>query len=138
MGRTVAQLSWTFQSVIGEHLPPSGVKIGTVLPEVASATGLPTSCVVATGGHDHLCGALVIGVNRPARCSIHWVLPRPCFCPSTTHLTIDSGEQGYTQGAHVAGGYYMLGGLFTSSASIEWLRDVVAPNCRLCRADCRS
>ncbi len=110
-------------------LAPSGVKIGTVLPEVASATGLPTSCVVGTGGHDHLCGALVIGVNQPGTLLDSLGTAEAMFLP-IDHPLNDSttGEQGYTQGAHVAGGYYMLGGIYTSSASIEWLRDVVAPN----------
>jgi xylulokinase len=36
------------------------------------------------------------------------------------------GRQGYTQGAHVAPGhYYIFGGLYTSGASVEWLRDLL-------------
>jgi xylulokinase len=35
------------------------------------------------------------------------------------------GHQGYTQGAHVAGQYYVLGGQYTSGASIEWFRDAL-------------
>ena len=35
------------------------------------------------------------------------------------------GHQGYTQGAHVAGHYYVFGGQYTSGASVEWLREVL-------------
>jgi xylulokinase len=36
------------------------------------------------------------------------------------------GAQGYTQGAHVvAGAYYVFGGLYTSGASIDWVRRLV-------------
>ena len=35
------------------------------------------------------------------------------------------GHQGYTQGAHVAGQYYVFGGQYTSGASVEWLREVL-------------
>jgi xylulokinase len=36
------------------------------------------------------------------------------------------GQQGYTQGAHVvAGQYYVLIGLYTSGASVDWLREIL-------------
>lgn len=36
------------------------------------------------------------------------------------------GQQGYTQGSHVvAGQYYVLIGLYTSGASVDWLREIV-------------
>jgi xylulokinase len=39
----------------------------------------------------------------------------------------EMGRQGYTQGAHVAtGGYYVLGGQYTSGASVEWWRELLA------------
>src|SRR5438132_6590789 len=43
---------------------PSGTAIGTVSKEVAEQTGLPQQTIVSTGGHDHLCGALAVGVTQ--------------------------------------------------------------------------
>ncbi len=37
---------------------PSGTALGRLRAEVAEATGLPTSAVIAAGGQDHWCGAL--------------------------------------------------------------------------------
>lgn len=109
-------------------LAAGGIKIGNVLPEVASATGLPTSCAVATGGHDHVCAALVLGAHRPG-ILLDSMGTAEAMMVSVETPTHDprSGEQGYGQGAHVIDGYYMMGGLTTSSACIEWLRDMVAP-----------
>ncbi len=110
-------------------LAAGGVKIGTVLPEVAAATGLTSACVVATGGHDHVAAALVLGANRPGTL-LDSMGTAEAMVISVDTPTNDprSGEQGYGQGAHVINGYYLMGGLTTSSACIEWLRDVVAPN----------
>lgn len=109
-------------------LAPGGLSIGTVLPEVATATGLSDSCVVATGGHDHVCAALVLGANRPGT-MLDSMGTAEAMLISVETPTQDHryGEQGYGQGAHVVSGYYMMGGLTTSSACIEWLRDVMAP-----------
>ncbi len=46
-------------------LRPSGSLLGRVTPEAAEATGLPGSVKVAVGGHDHVCGALAVGVTEP-------------------------------------------------------------------------
>ena len=48
------------------------------------------------------------------------------FLPLERPLTDPQvGHQGYTQGAHVAGQYYVFGGQYTSGASVEWLREVL-------------
>jgi len=116
-------------SAIFAPLCNSGVALGVVTSEAASATGLPTSAQVACGGHDHLCGALAIGVTEPGVVldsmgtveAICAVLDRPL-----TDLAL--GQQGYTQGAHVVPDrYYILGAAYTSGGSIEWFRDTFAP-----------
>jgi xylulokinase len=48
------------------------------------------------------------------------------FLPLERPLTDPKvGHQGYTQGAHVAGQYYVFGGQYTSGASVEWVREVL-------------
>jgi xylulokinase len=66
-------LTWSDQLLQQVALPAewfapayiSGTAIGTVRKEVAEALGFPRHVIVCTGGHDHLCGALAVGVTRP-------------------------------------------------------------------------
>ncbi len=44
---------------------PSGRAIGLIEKRVAEDVGLSPSTTVVTGGHDHLCAALAVGVVRP-------------------------------------------------------------------------
>ncbi len=108
-------------------LQPSGTALGPVTAEAATATGLPTRAQVATGGHDHVCGALAVGVTEPGAVlnslgtaeAVFVSLEQPLADP-------EMGRQGYTQGAHVvAGRYYVLAGLYTSGACVEWWREVL-------------
>jgi xylulokinase len=105
----------------------SGTPIGAVSSEIAKMTGRPVGAVVAAGGQDHVCGALAAGVVTPGSVcdsmgtaeALFVALDQPSADPTL-------GRQGYTQGAHVAPGhYYIFGGLYTSGASIEWLRDLL-------------
>jgi xylulokinase len=106
---------------------PSGTRIGRVTANAAAATGLPEGAAVAAGGQDHVSGALAAGVVRRGQMldsigtaeAVFLSLDEPLSDPAL-------GHQGYTQGAHVAAGrYYVYGGLYTSGASIEWLRHVI-------------
>lgn len=105
----------------------SGRQLGAVLPEAAAATGLPAGCIVASGGHDHVCAAFALGVNQPGTLldsigtaeAMFVAIDKPLHDPK-------SGQEGYAQGAHVSGGYYMLGGVYTAGVCIEWLRGIAA------------
>jgi xylulokinase len=110
-------------------LVPGGTRLGTVAAAAARETGLPDSCVVASGGHDHVCGALAAGVTEPGQMlnslgtaeAIFLPLPRPLTDPA-------AGRMGYTQGAHVVGGRpYVFAGQYTSGAAVSWVRDLLAP-----------
>ena len=110
-------------------LRPSGSSLGPVRAEVAAQTGLPKSATVVVGGHDHVCGALAVGVVEPGTMLNSVGTAEAHFLPLERPLTDpEVGRQGYTQGAHVAGGYYVLGGQYTSGASIEWFRDALGDN----------
>src|ERR687893_1371278 len=103
-----------------------GSFLGPVTPDAASATGLPESSVVAAGGHDHVCGAMAVGVPQKGTMVNSLGTAEAIFLPLERPLTDPKvGRQGYTQGAHVAGQYYVFGGQYTSGASVEWVREVL-------------
>ena len=107
-------------------LQPSGTALGKVLPEIAQKTGLPAHTRVATGGHDHICGALAVGVNTPGT-FLNSLGTAEAFCLPLDEPITDPqiGRQGFTVCAHVAPDkYYMLGGLYTSGACIDWFRNL--------------
>jgi xylulokinase len=107
-------------------LRKSGSPLGPVSGEVAGLTGLPEGACVAAGGHDHVCGALAVGVTRAGTMLNSLGTAEAIFLPLEHPLTDPKvGTQGYTQGAHVAGGYYVFGGQYTSGASVEWLREIL-------------
>lgn len=105
----------------------SGTRIGAVTSGASAATGLPVGASVATGGHDHVCGALAAGVVRRGQMldsmgtaeGLLFAFDEPIFDP-------ELGRQGYAQGAHVAPGkYYVFGGIYTSGGSVDWAHQAV-------------
>jgi xylulokinase len=104
-------------------LLPGGTLLGTLLPAVAKQTGLPRQTAVAVGGHDHVCGALALGVTKPGDLLNSIGTAEAIFIPMTQPILDPAyGRQGYTQGVHLAGGYYSFGGLYTSGAAVDWFR----------------
>jgi xylulokinase len=105
----------------------SGTRLGPVTPAASAVTGLPTTTQVAVGGHDHVCGALAVGVTEPGAMLNSLGTAEAIFIPLRQPVTDPAmGRQGYTQGAHVvAEHYYVLGGLYTSGANVEWLREIL-------------
>ncbi|MEZ4863353.1 MAG: FGGY family carbohydrate kinase [Caldilineaceae bacterium] len=105
-------------------LQPSGTRLGAVLPEVATQTGLPPHAQVAVGGHDHVVGALGLGVTAFGDMLNSIGTAEAIFLPIAQPVRDpEFGSRGYSQGVHAAGGYYALGGLYTSGASVEWFRE---------------
>lgn len=110
-------------------LLPGGTALGPLLPEIATLTGLSQQTQVAVGGLDHVCGALALGVNRPGDVLNSIGTAEGLFVP-VEQPVLDPvyGHQGYSQGVHLAGGYYLFGGLYTSGAAVEWFRKNFADN----------
>jgi xylulokinase len=108
-------------------LPPildGGTPLGPVTAEASAATGLPTSTLVAVGGHDHVCGALAAGaVNRGD--FLDSIGTSEClFVALDTPIdNVAMGRQGYTQGAHARERSYIYGGLYTSGVCFDWIRE---------------
>lgn len=105
---------------------PSGHLLGTVTHESSKRSRLPQGLPIFTGGHDHLCGAFAVGATQPGIMldsigtaeSLLTSLLRP---PA-------KGRRGYSVGCHVAKDrFYLMGGLYSAAASIEWLKKYMAP-----------
>jgi xylulokinase len=108
-------------------LVPAGTPLGQITSDAAALTGLPVTVAVMAGGHDHVCGALAVGVTRPGQMLSSLGTAEAVFLPIEQPLVDPkAGSEGYTQGAHVVGGgYYAFGSNYTSGASIEWLRELL-------------
>jgi xylulokinase len=108
-----------------QPLRPSGARLGPVTKEAARQTGLPESCIVGVGGHDHILGALAAGAWREGVVvnslgtaeALLVALDRPID-------GVELGRRGYSEGAIVVDRprYYAVGGLITSGAAIDWFR----------------
>lgn len=111
-----------------ELLPPltwSGTRLGTVRSEAADETGLGTEVVVATGGHDHVCGALAAGVLDPGR-ALDSMGTAESILVSVAELDpAEPARQGHSCGVHVARDrYYVSGGVHAAGASVDWVLEL--------------
>ncbi len=112
------------------RLIPSGERVGSVTAEAAQATGLPSGTPVVSGGHDHICGALAVGVTQPGDL-LDSMGTAEALILSLDQPILESelGRAGYTEGVHVAPDqYYILSAIYTSGASVDWMRDVLLPD----------
>ncbi|MEX2540700.1 MAG: FGGY family carbohydrate kinase [Trueperaceae bacterium] len=112
------------------ELVPSGQQIGVVHSDAHAATGLPRGTPVASGGMDHPCGALALGLTRSGDILDSMGTSESLFSvTSAPQLNSGLAEAGYQQGVHtVSGTYYCNGGLYTSGACVEWLRGLLSPD----------
>ena len=111
----------------------SGTRLGAVTPAASAATGLPATCQVAAGGHDHDCGALAVGVTEPGDVLDSLGTAEAIFVPLERPMAdLTLGRQGYAQGVHVAPArYYVHGGIYTCGASVAWAHRVVGQGSEL-------
>lgn len=111
-----------------QPLAANGVRLGSVTPDAAKATGLPEHCAVGVGGHDHIIGALAAGAWRPGTLlnslgtaeAVLLATDRPIADP-------DLGRAGYAQGAMRLDRpfHYLAAASFTAGASVDWLHRAV-------------
>jgi xylulokinase len=102
---------------------PSGTLLGEITQEASEATGLAVGTPVVLGGHDHLCGALPVGVYKPGLVLdvtgtwevVMSVVPKPI-------LTDDILNAGITMQSHVAPGMYAGWGGAVAAEMVEWYR----------------
>lgn len=116
-----------FDPALMAPLTPGGTRLGPVTAEATAQTDLPPSAIVAVGGHDHVCGALAIGVTQPGTMLNSMGTTEGVFLPIAAPLADpEFGRQGYNQGVHTLGGYYAFGAHYTAGACIDWFRESCA------------
>ncbi len=106
-------------------LADPGLRLGGLTPEAARATGLDAAIAVGVAGHDHVCGMLAVGGDRPGIVldsmgtaeALTFTLDRPIVDPAF-------GRLGFNQGMarREPPLLYLFGGLPTSAACVEWFR----------------
>lgn len=113
-------------SIFGE-LVASGVQTGLVTAAASSETGLPKGLAVCSGGHDHLCAALGLGVTEPGEIFDSMGTAEAIVVTLTApKSSIEIAKQGIAQGIHVVPDrYYALSGLYLSGGSIDWVRRIL-------------
>lgn len=114
------------ESQLGECVP-SGTRLGGLTATASKETGLPVGLPVCTGGHDHVCAALALGLVQPGDVldsmgTAEAVLvtldePRP---------SAELAALGIAQGVHAAPErYYAMSGLHYSGGSVDWVKQTL-------------
>jgi xylulokinase len=123
----MAGLDRSFLPVIRD----GGTALGPVTPEARVMTGLPTTTLVAVGGHDHVCGAFATGAVYRGDFLDSIGTTECLFIALDQPLdTVEMGRQGYTQGAHARDRFYAYGGLYTSGICFDWIQRACAGGMR--------
>ena len=136
MSLDVARNCWAvdFLSEVGldgeifPDLLAAGQPLGFLRREVALELGLPEDLRVVAGGHDHVVAALALGITGPDTLLDSMGSAEGLFLPLPEPATAQAlGIHGISQGRHVAGGYYLMAGLYTSGVVVDWFCDRFTP-----------
>lgn len=106
------------------QIVPAGTRVGTLTLEASQACGLPAGIPVFAGGHDHICGALAVGVfEEGSMLDSSGTAEEVLLASSCWKLTQPVGLLGFNVGPHVVKNrYYLSGGIPASGASVDWFR----------------
>lgn len=112
---------------LAELLPPGESVVGTLDRALACEVGLPSSVLVAAGGHDQACAALGSGVIRPGTAMVSTgtaevlevAMASPVLAPKLCEGKISVYR-------HVVGGLYLAMTLNHSGGlALRWFRDTL-------------
>lgn len=131
----VAQVRWSahlldavgFDHSLFAELVPSGTQVGRVHATAAAETGLPIGLPVASGGHDHVCGALALGISEPGDLFDSMGTAESLFVAAEK---AQPGPEvvavGLAQGIHTAPNRaYIMGGVYFSGGCVDWVRQLL-------------
>jgi xylulokinase len=105
------------------EIQASGAPIGEVSAAAAERTGLAEGTPVVLGGHDHLCGALPVGVFEPGTVLNVTGTWETVIAPSAEPVLKDELRQsGMTIQAHVARDRHATWGGNVAADMLEWYR----------------
>lgn len=101
--------------------------VGTVQPEWARLTGLPSGLPVVAGGGDNAAAGIALGLtaSRPSIGSVSLGTSGVVFVPLSAPLPDPEGRVHLF--AHADGGYNLLGVTLSCAGALHWLRDQLAP-----------
>jgi xylulokinase len=104
-------------------LQAEGALVGRVTATAAGATGLAEGTPVYVGGHDHVCGALAMGVYRPGTVLDSTGTTEAQLTPVDGVADyLAKGDLSFCLGCHVARGrYYVLGSILGAGSMVMWL-----------------
>ena len=106
------------------ELTPSGMVLGTILKGIAQYTGLPETVQVITGGHDHLCAAVAVGVFKQGRVLISTGTTEnlTMALDSIPKLNLSDLKRSFSWGHHaIPNVYYGMSGIYSGGFSLEWI-----------------
>jgi len=99
----------------------AGTVAGYICPDAAAETGLPTSCVVGVGGHDHLCGTIPAGAVTGKNILDSSGTAESFIFVSPSQAELPTAFQGLRVGRYLTKDRYALwGGIIAGGASAEW------------------
>src|ERR1035437_3337620 len=104
---------------------PLGQAAGGLTAAAATRLGLPIGTPVAIAGHDHLAAALGAGVTRPGDALDPRGSAEATLLVTEYPVLVDEVRRtGFSTGCHAVDGLaYVVGGLQSSGALVEWFAD---------------
>jgi xylulokinase len=119
-------------SLVPDEMPvvlPLGQAAGGLTAAAATRLGLPSGTPVAIAGQDHLAGALGAGVTKPGDAlDSMGSAEATLLVTARPGLTEEIRRGGFSTGCHAVDGLaYVVGGLQSSGALVEWFIDTFMP-----------
>jgi xylulokinase len=114
-----------FASLESDEMPrvlPLGRSVGGLTAAAAARLGLPSGTPVAIAGHDHLAAALGAGVTKPGAALDSMGSAEATLLVTQGPALAEAVRRGgFSTGCHAVDGLaYVVGGLQSSGALIEW------------------
>ena len=97
--------------------------VGTLLPEVAKAVGLPESIVVCAGAGDNAAAAVGTGTVGAGGCNISLGTSGTIFI-SSDKFGVDPNNALHSF-AHADGGYHLMGCMLSAASCNKWWQDEI-------------
>ena len=110
------------------QLTPSGIVLGTIQKDIARFTGLPENLQVVTGGHDHLCAAVAVGVFKQGQVLISTGTTEnlTMALDAIPHIDFSQLKRSFSWGHHaIPERYYGMSGIYSGGYSLEWFLKLI-------------
>lgn len=95
--------------------------VGTLLPEIAEAVGLPATVRVCAGAGDNAAAAIGTGTVGEGGCNISLGTSGTIFI-SSKHFSLDDNNALHAF-AHADGGFHLMGCMLSAASCNKWLMD---------------